>query len=261
MTTGSARREPGARRRARRPPGDCGRPERSRVAGPRGAERRRREPCSKSTTSGLPKTTRRAPRSSNEQRALAAEMGIHDVDLPHAEPVPNAPAPPSDLDFDFGLDDIKTDAEAAAPASRVRLRRVSAQHLSAEAPPHHSAAPGTSGTDARCTRCPRRIPRRVGPPSASHAQVRTIAQLPRRASERPRRDAPAAQLMRLRSPTRCSTRWPRGSPNVSAPARCATADERCDRNGPRHRARDRVCRPRNAWCATPFGASPKPRSA
>ena len=42
-----------------------------------------------------------------EHRLLAAEMGVHDVDLPHAGPVPNAPAPPSDPDFAFGLDDIK----------------------------------------------------------------------------------------------------------------------------------------------------------
>ena len=41
-----------------------------------------------------------------QQRDLAAEMGIHDVELPEAEPVPNAPAPPEGLDFDFGLDDL-----------------------------------------------------------------------------------------------------------------------------------------------------------
>lgn len=52
-----------------------------------------------------------------EQRVLAAEMGIHEVELPQAAPVPNAPAPPSDLDFDFGLDDIKKLQEGApAPA-------------------------------------------------------------------------------------------------------------------------------------------------
>ena len=41
-----------------------------------------------------------------QQRDLAAEMGIHDVELPEAEPVPNAPAPAAGLDFDFGLDDM-----------------------------------------------------------------------------------------------------------------------------------------------------------
>jgi CheY-like chemotaxis protein len=51
----------------------------------------------------------------DEHRLLAAEMGIHDVELPHAEPAPNAPAPPSDLDFDFGLDDIKRLQDSAPP--------------------------------------------------------------------------------------------------------------------------------------------------
>ena len=41
-----------------------------------------------------------------QQRELAAEMGIHEVELPEAEPVPNAPAPAGDLDFDFGLHDL-----------------------------------------------------------------------------------------------------------------------------------------------------------
>ena len=41
-----------------------------------------------------------------QQRELAAEMGIHDLELPEAEPVPNALAPADDLDFDFGLDDL-----------------------------------------------------------------------------------------------------------------------------------------------------------
>ncbi|MDP3718200.1 MAG: response regulator [Acidobacteriota bacterium] len=49
-----------------------------------------------------------------QQRELAAEMGIHDVELPAAEPVPNAPAPAERLDFDFRLDDL-----AAAPVAPV----------------------------------------------------------------------------------------------------------------------------------------------
>ena len=43
-----------------------------------------------------------------QQRELAAEMGIYNVELPEAEPVPNAPAPAGGLDFDFGLDDLMT---------------------------------------------------------------------------------------------------------------------------------------------------------
>lgn len=40
------------------------------------------------------------------QRNLAAEMGIHDLDLPVVEPGLNVPASPEGLDFDFGLDDL-----------------------------------------------------------------------------------------------------------------------------------------------------------
>lgn len=42
-----------------------------------------------------------------EQHELAEEMGIHDVDLPAADASLDAVAPGADLDFDFGLDDIK----------------------------------------------------------------------------------------------------------------------------------------------------------
>lgn len=47
----------------------------------------------------------RAERRAHE-RDLAAEMGVHDVELPEAEPVPSAAAPAEGLDFDFGLDDL-----------------------------------------------------------------------------------------------------------------------------------------------------------
>ncbi len=50
-----------------------------------------------------------------QQRDLAAEMGIHDVELPAAEPTPNAPAPAEGLDFDFGLDDLVAAPVAPAP--------------------------------------------------------------------------------------------------------------------------------------------------
>ena len=41
----------------------------------------------------------------NQQHELAAEMGIHDVELAQAGPGGTAPAPAADLDLDFGLDD------------------------------------------------------------------------------------------------------------------------------------------------------------
>lgn len=48
----------------------------------------------------------------NQQQELAAEMGIHDVELPEVEPGGIAPAPAADLDFDFGLDDLAPRGQA-----------------------------------------------------------------------------------------------------------------------------------------------------
>jgi hypothetical protein len=49
-----------------------------------------------------------------EQRELAVEMGIHDVEL--GELVPELkPAPAADLDFDFGIDDLSRDDPAPPP--------------------------------------------------------------------------------------------------------------------------------------------------
>lgn len=53
-----------------------------------------------------------------QQQQLAAEMGIHDVELPEAQPAINAAAPADGLDFDFGLGDIKPQGQAPpAPAA------------------------------------------------------------------------------------------------------------------------------------------------
>ncbi len=52
-----------------------------------------------------------------EQRDLAAEMGIHDVELPEAGPALNKPAPADGLDFDFGLDDLALQAQAPQPVA------------------------------------------------------------------------------------------------------------------------------------------------
>ena len=61
----------------------------------------------------------------DEQRALAAEMGIHDVDLPPVEPVPDAPAHTSDRDFDFGIDDLRKlqEPEPSEPAAFVEPKK------------------------------------------------------------------------------------------------------------------------------------------
>lgn len=78
-----------------------------------------------------------------QQRELAAEMGIHDVELPGAEAVPEAPVPAEGLDFDFSLGDL-----AAAPAAPVVLDpapapvpAVTARAPIAVAPPVRPAAP------------------------------------------------------------------------------------------------------------------------
>ena len=49
------------------------------------------------------------------QRNLAAEMGIHDIDLPVVEPGLNVPASPEGLDFDFGLDELGPLPSPAGP--------------------------------------------------------------------------------------------------------------------------------------------------
>jgi len=51
------------------------------------------------------------------QRNLAAEMGIHDVDLPVVEQGLNVPASPEGLDFDFGLDELGPLPSPAGPVS------------------------------------------------------------------------------------------------------------------------------------------------
>jgi DNA-binding response OmpR family regulator len=58
----------------------------------------------------------------DEQRQLAAEMGIHDVDLPQAE-APLEPAPVAGHDFEFGLDDLKAlqQPDEAAPVADVSV--------------------------------------------------------------------------------------------------------------------------------------------
>ena len=63
----------------------------------------------------------------DEQRQLAAEMGIHDVDLPQAE-APLEPAPVVGHDFEFGLDDLKAlqQPDAAAPVGDVSVEPAAA---------------------------------------------------------------------------------------------------------------------------------------
>jgi CheY-like chemotaxis protein len=54
-----------------------------------------------------------------QHRELAAEMGIHDVELPAVEPG-LTPAPAEGLDFDFGLDDLMGNAPAASAEQKVQ---------------------------------------------------------------------------------------------------------------------------------------------
>lgn len=77
-----------------------------------------------------------------QQRELAAEMGIHDVELPAAEAVPEAPVPAEGLDFDFSLD-----ALAAAPAAPVVLDPAPAPVPAVTAPAPIAVAPGSVADD------------------------------------------------------------------------------------------------------------------
>lgn len=52
-----------------------------------------------------------------DQKQLAAEMGMHDLELPETPDAVNTAAPAADLDFDFGLDDEPKPTMAATPPS------------------------------------------------------------------------------------------------------------------------------------------------
>jgi CheY-like chemotaxis protein len=69
-----------------------------------------------------------------EQRQLAAEMGIHDVELPPAEPGLTGAAPAADLDFDFGIDELRRPESGATAEFSTELREDLAD-VSAEASP------------------------------------------------------------------------------------------------------------------------------
>ncbi len=122
-------------------------------AGRRG-RRRRRQPIFEVDDDWFAEDDKARAARLDEQRALAAEMGIHDVDLPHAEPAPNAPAPPSDLDFDFGLDDIKNLQDAAPAVDASHAPEAPPAPPAPQAPPsaprrHPQAASGTARQPGR----------------------------------------------------------------------------------------------------------------
>lgn len=82
-----------------------------------------------------------------DQQQLATEMGVHDVDLPEAQPGLHA-APAEGLDFDFGLDEVRPKAEAAIDvhAEMAELMPAAPAAASAEpvtSPPFEGLAPST----------------------------------------------------------------------------------------------------------------------
>lgn len=85
----------------------------------------------------------------NQRGDLAAEMGIHDVELPEAAPVPVTPAPADGLDFDFGLDDLApTGAGEAGPAPLPSYVQPPARAATAAAGPAPAPAPVPSAPQA-----------------------------------------------------------------------------------------------------------------
>lgn len=84
-----------------------------------------------------------------QQRELAAEMGIHEVELPAAEAVPVAPVPAEGLDFDFSLGDLAAapaapvvrDPAPAPATARAPIAQAAAKAPAAVAPPARPTAP------------------------------------------------------------------------------------------------------------------------
>ena len=200
--------QPGPRRRARRPPRDPGRPARPRRCRRR-RRRRRPAPSSKSTTSGSPKTTRCAPRSRSSSACWPPRWAFTKSSCRTAEPAPNAPAPASDLDFDFGLDDIKklqddrsgrvTRRGRPSVPSVARSRRTVAPH--AAAPLHRPDAPASVMPTRRSFRC-----RHSRPPRLRQRRRRVTSRPISRSCSRSSRASITSRRRRLqpRSPRRCS---------------------------------------------------------
>ena len=94
-----------------------------------------------------------------EQRKLAAEMGVHDVDLPEPEPGLHA-APAKDLDFDFGLDEVRPQAAtinvheemasfvSAPPAASPSVETAAEALMQSSAPPPQVDPPPVPVADA-----------------------------------------------------------------------------------------------------------------
>lgn len=99
-----------------------------------------------------------------QQRDLAAEMGIHDVELP---PV----APADDLDFDFGLNDVMTGPPAAAVPLAVTPVAAPPAAEPPIAPPVVAAVP-TPALE------PPRVPAAPAPVSVSMAVPAPVVQTP-----------------------------------------------------------------------------------
>lgn len=123
-----------------------------------------------------------------EQRALAAEMGINDVELPPAEPRPPALATVSDSDLDFGLDDFHRIQETTAPAP---VPVVNLAATAVEAPPLAVQDPELAF-----------VPERVDPPAAPLIAAAAVVKLaavvpPPPVAELPAVVAPVAQVAAL----------------------------------------------------------------
>jgi CheY-like chemotaxis protein len=121
-----------------------------------------------------------------EQAQLAKEMGIHEVELPNAEPIT---PPASDLDFEFGIDDFKAAATNVAPPAPANVAPPAAANVAPATVP-------TAVPPAPPPGPPKRAPFPASPVAAAPTPIaaapKPVAPIARPVSAAPVRPVPAS---------------------------------------------------------------------